>query len=91
MQTATLSPLAILGNVQLESLTISRDAMPHHFIARAVIFDVQPSQMVAAILAVETDVKHTYPRAVTTGWRAASDGLTIYFKAWQTAAQTAVA
>ena len=91
MQTATFSPLAILGNVHLESLTVSADAMPGHFVARAIILDLQPSQMVAAILAVETEIKHTYAFARRTGWRAASDGLTVYFYSWQGAPALEVA
>jgi hypothetical protein len=78
----TFNPLAIIAPVLLESLTISRDAMPHHYIARAVILDLAPSQMVAAIMATEDAIKQTYPRAVRTGWSAKSDGLTIYFYAW---------
>ncbi len=91
MQTA--SPLAILGNVHLESLTISADVMPGHFVARAVIFDLQPSQMVAAIMAVDDAIKtdSRYTLARRTGWRAASDGLTIYFYSWQGARGVAVA
>jgi len=89
MTTSTL--LALLGNVTLESLTISADVMPGHFVARAVIFDLQPSQMVAAIMAVEAAIKAqpSYALARRTGWRAASDGLTIYFYAWQNAAAAA--
>lgn len=78
---SALQPLAILGGVSLESLTISRDAMPGHFVARAVIFDLQPSQMVAAIIATMSAIKATYPLAFRTGWRGASDGLYIYFAA----------
>lgn len=81
-QTAALNPLAIIAPVLLESLTISRDAMPHHFIARAVILDLCPSQMVAAIIVTMDAIKATHRHAIRTGWRAASDGLTIYFHAW---------
>lgn len=73
-------PLAILGGVHLESLTISPDLMPGHFIARAVILDLQPSQMVAAIMATESAIKVRHPLCYyRTGWRRASDGLYIYF------------
>ncbi len=76
------SLLTVVGNVQLESLTISKDAMPHHYVARAVIFDLQPSQVVAAIVAVDDTLKVTYPLARRTGWRAASDGIYVHFYAW---------
>jgi protein-arginine kinase len=81
----TASLLAILGNVHLESLTISADVMPGHFVARAVIFDLQPSQMVAAIAAVDDAIKSQtkYALARRTGWRASSDSLTVYFYSWQ--------
>jgi hypothetical protein len=89
MQIATATPhavvstsLAIAGAVQLENLTISPDVMPHHFIARAVILDLQPFQMVAAILATEAAIRTTYPQAHRSGWSATSDGLRIYFHAW---------
>jgi len=80
MPTATvISPSAA---VVLESLTISRDAMPHHFIARAVILDLQPEQMVAAIIATEARIKLTHPHMHRSGWSATSDGLRIYFHQW---------
>ena len=79
MQTATLSPST---PVTLESLTISRDAMPHHYIARAVILDLQPEQMVSAIIATEAAIKATHRFARRTGWSATSDGLRIYFHEW---------
>jgi hypothetical protein len=79
MQTATLSPSA---PVTLESLTISRDVMPHHYIARAVILDLQPEQMVAAIIATEQAIKATHPFAHRSGWSVTSDGLRIYFHQW---------
>lgn len=89
MQTATATPhalvstpLAIVGAVQLESLTISPDAMPHHYVARAVILDLQPFQMVAAIMATEDAIRATYPRMHRSGWSAKSDGLRIHFSAW---------
>jgi hypothetical protein len=69
--------------VTLESLTISRDAMPHHYIARAVILDLQPSQMVEAINVTEARIKQTHPYAHRSGWSAASDGLRIYFHEWR--------
>jgi hypothetical protein len=73
--------LALLGNVQIESLTITPDAMPGHYIARAVILDLQPMQMVAAIAATMDRIAEQHQYAVRTGWRACSDGLTIYFAA----------
>lgn len=76
---AAISPSA---PVTLESLTISRDAMPHHYIARAVIFDLQPEQMVAAIIATEARIKQTHRYAHRSGWSATSDGLRIYFHEW---------
>jgi hypothetical protein len=76
------SLLAIAGNVQIESLTISPAAMPHHFVANAKIDDLEPSQMVAAILAVEHAIRADYPRMFRTGWSAKSDGLRIHFHAW---------
>jgi hypothetical protein len=77
----SVSPLAILGGVSLESLTVSADAMPGHYIARAVIFDLQPSQMVAAIIATMDAIQVTHRFARRTGWSATSDGLRIYFSA----------
>jgi hypothetical protein len=88
MQTAILSPSA---PVALESLTISRDTMPHHYIARAVILDLQPEQMVAAIIATEAAIKQTHRFAHRSGWRAASDGLTIYFHQWTPDAYSSIA
>lgn len=87
MQTATatrpaVSLLAIVGNVTIESVTISRDVMPHHFTARAVILDLEPSQMVAAIVAVEDAIRAQYPRMQRSGWSATSDGLRVHFHAW---------
>jgi len=64
---AVSHPLAIVGNVRLESLTISRAAMPHHFLANAKIDDLEPSQMVAAIVAVEDAIRATYPRMQRSG------------------------
>jgi hypothetical protein len=55
--------------------------MPGHYIAWAVIFDLQPSQMVAAIIAAMDAVKATHRFAHRTVCRATSDGLTIYFSA----------
>jgi hypothetical protein len=78
---STVSPLAILGGVSLESLTISADAMPGHFIARAVILDLQPIQMVAAIIATMDAIQVRHRFARRTGWTATSDGLRIYFSA----------
>ena len=87
MQTTTATPpavsaLAILGAVHLESLTISPDVMPHHYVANAKIDDLEPSQMVAAIIAVEDAIRAQYPRMHRSGWSAKSDGLRVYFHAW---------
>jgi hypothetical protein len=78
----SVAVLASSAPVTLESLTISRDAMPHHYIARAVILDLQPSQMVAAIIVTEARIKQTHPYMHRSGWRAASDGITVYFHQW---------
>ena len=56
--------------------------MPHHFIANAKIDDLEPSQMVAAIVAVENAIRAQYPRMSRNGWSATSDGLRIHFHAW---------
>jgi hypothetical protein len=80
--TPAASALAILGNIHIESLTISCDVMPHHFIANAKISDLAPSQLVAAMLAAEDAIKITYPQMHCSGWSAKSDGLRIYFHAW---------
>jgi hypothetical protein len=81
------------GDPQIDSLTISRDLMPHHYIARAVILDLQPSELVAAVGSTMDEITKQYPHAVRTGWRAECDGLRIYFYAWSAdgafAAQTA--
>lgn len=87
MQTTTaippaISALAILGHVQLESLTIARDVMPHHYVARAVILDLQPESMVPAIVAVEQAIRATYPHMHRSGWSATSDGLRVHFHQW---------
>lgn len=77
MQTATVlatvsNPLVLIGAVQLDSLTISPDVM----------LDLEPSQMVAAIIATEDAIKQTSPNAQRSRWSAKSDGLRIYFHAW---------
>ena len=79
---AAVSLLALVGNVQLESLTISRDVITHHYVANAKIDDLEPSQMVAAILAVMDTITQVYPLASRSGWSATSDGLRIHFYAW---------
>ena len=84
MQTASL--LALASNVDLESLTISADALPHHYVARAVILDLQPASLVAAIVATMDRIKAWFPYATRTGWRATSDSLTIYFHEWRPSA-----
>jgi hypothetical protein len=66
----------------IDSLTIAPDGLPHHYIARAVILDLQPSQRVAALIAVEAAIQGPHPHAVRTGWRACSDSLRVYFFAW---------
>jgi hypothetical protein len=78
----TLAPAVTPPAVVLDSLTISADALPHHYIARAVLLDLQPSQMVAALVAVEAAIQVQHPHAVRTGWRACSDSLRVYFSAW---------
>ena len=77
-ETAATNPTTI----ELESLTISRDVMPHHYIARAVILDLQPADIVSGIAAAMDAIQTTYPNAVRTGWSACCDGLRIYFYAW---------
>lgn len=76
-QAATIAPAVIL-----ESLIISPDALPSHYIARAVILDLQPAQCQSAIATVVDAIRRDYPHAQKTGWRAACDGLTLYFSAW---------
>jgi hypothetical protein len=66
----------------LDSLTISADAMPGHYVANALLLDLQPSQMVAALIAVEAAIREQYRFAVRTGWRACSDSLRVYFYAF---------
>jgi hypothetical protein len=68
--------------VVLDSLTISADAMPGHYVANAVLLDLQPSQMVAALIAVEDAIKAQYRHAVRTGWRACSNSLRVFFYAF---------
>jgi hypothetical protein len=83
------TPIAVLAaTLNVENLTITPDAMPHHYIARATILDLQPTQMVAAIVVTEDEIRKTYPLMHRTGWRPASDGLTIYFYAWTVPART---
>jgi hypothetical protein len=69
-------------SVVIESLTISRDVMPHHYIARTVILDLEPPAIVAALGATLDRIRERHPRAVRTGWTACNDGLRIYFYAW---------
>jgi hypothetical protein len=80
--------LATISGVELDGLLISPDAMPHHYIASATILDLQPTQMVAAIIATQDEIRKTYPLMHRTGWRASSDGLTIFFYAWTSPART---
>lgn len=81
-ETFSHSPATDPTGIQIDSLTISADAMPHHYIARAVILDLAPDQMVKAITAAEDVIRQQYPYFHRTGWRGASDGLRIYFEAW---------
>lgn len=69
-------------SIQIESLTITPDVLPSHYVARAVILDLEPHQMVAAIIATEAAIRKTHRFAHRSGWRAASDGLTIFFHQW---------
>jgi hypothetical protein len=69
-------------SIVFESVTISRDAMPHHYIARAVILDLEPLAIVAALAATLDRIREQHPHAVMTGWAACCDGLRIYFYAW---------
>jgi hypothetical protein len=78
----TYAPSCAPTDLHLESVTISADAMPGHHVARAIILDLQPADMVTAIVAVETRIRVAYPYFRRTGWRAAADGLTVYFSAW---------
>jgi hypothetical protein len=78
----TLAPAVTPPAIVLDSLTIAADAMPHHYIARAVILDLQPGQLIAALIAVEAAIQGRHPHAVRTGWRACSDSLRVYFSAW---------
>jgi hypothetical protein len=52
------------------------------YVANAKIDDLEPSQMVAAIIAVEDAIRATYPRMHRSGWSATSDGLRIHFHQW---------
>jgi hypothetical protein len=80
--TFTYAPAVDPRAIQIDGLTITPDAMPHHFIAQARILDLQPTQMVPALVAIEQEIRTRYPHMHRTGWRAASDGLRIYFTAW---------
>lgn len=80
---ATLPPLA--------SLVITAAPLPHHYTARAIFLDLQPTQLVAAICVVEDRIKQQYPHARRTGWNATGDGLRVYFRAWTPAPAVAVA
>jgi hypothetical protein len=80
--TFTYSPGADPSGLQFESLSIAPDAMPHHFIAQARILDLQPTQMVPALTLVEHEIRAIYPHMTSTGWRAANDGIRLYFTAW---------
>lgn len=81
-ETFSHSPATDPTGIQIDSVTISADAMPHHFIARAVILDLAPGQMVKAIAAAEEIIRQQYPYFHRTGWKGASDGIRIYFEAW---------
>ena len=77
-----LAVLAGLPAVTVDALIISADVMPHTFVARAHIADLQPSQLVAALCAVEDAIKQTHPHARRNGWKAASDGLYVWFESY---------
>ena len=79
----SVAALSRTAPVTLESLTISRDVMPHHYIARAVILDLQPEEIVTAIIATEAAIRRTHPYMHRSGWSATSDGLRIYFHEWR--------
>lgn len=76
---------ATAAALELDNLTITPDALKGHFVARAHITDLQPSQMTAAIARVEEEIRKTYPWAHRTGWSGACDGLTLYFAAYEAA------
>jgi hypothetical protein len=75
----TYSPDTDPSSIAIESLTISADAMPRHHVCRAVIYDLQPTQMVRAIAAVEARLREQFSYVHRTGWRAASDGIYLHF------------
>jgi hypothetical protein len=77
-----LAPSITSTEVVLDSLTISADVMPGHYVANAVLLDLQPSQMVAALVAVEAAIREQYRLAVRTGWRACSDSILVHFYSW---------
>ena len=66
----------------IESLTISPDVMRHHYIARAVILDLQPTHVVEAVATTMERIHAEHPHAVRTGWTACNDGLRVYFYRW---------
>jgi hypothetical protein len=68
-------------SIEVRSLTITPDVMPGHYVARAVILDLQPTQMVPAIMATMDRIEEHYRFDMRTGWKACSDGLTMYFTA----------
>ena|ERR1700687_2868855 len=77
-----LAPTVTPPAVVLDSLTIAPDAMPHHYIARAVILDLEPPAVVAALSTTLARIREQHPTAVKTGRTACSDGLRLYFCAW---------
>ena len=72
-------------SIVIESLTISCDAMPHHYIARAVVLDLEPPAIVSALGATLDRIRQQHPHASQTGWTACNDGLRIYFYHWTSA------
>ena len=81
LERISYSPACDPSRIQIESLTISDDPMPGHHTARAVIYDLQPVDMVKAIAAVEARIRAEWPCFRRTGWRAASDSLYVHFSA----------
>ena len=74
--------MCLTCDLTVPSEMISRAAMPHHYVANAKIDDLEPSQMVAAIVAVEDTIRGQFPHMHRSGWSATSDGLRVHFYAW---------
>jgi hypothetical protein len=73
---------AVVAPIAIDSLTISADTMPHHYIARAVILDLEPTAVVPALTLTLARIRAQHPHAVQTGWTACNDGLRVYFYHW---------